>query len=388
MSEAVETLSTLLVTTATRVRLYGRDHPVTRRAMNDFLSLHKGMTDGGAPLRFYISGEEIFFNEQVLPQSLGGIASLARRLSSKGIGFLELKPGLGPDELLDFCGDLVEPGGAVKSHSNIQLGDVKYISKGAGPVGGDLEAARILEPAGTLEEGVSAETRELDLLYQHVKEHLEVRVQNFEALVLSFLSRFARQFNPLVNLAELQRHHKYTSLHATNVANLSIGLGLGLGLDKKDIFDIGLAALLHDTGKNFVPKKILEKPGQLTAQEWDVVRQHPAEGARFLLKQKRVNRLSVVVAFEHHLHYHGGGGYPKCKPPRRPCLASQLVSIADTFDALFSSRSYHRKYDIMSAIEIITDCSGFNYNPWLVDVFSRYITMNLESVEDKMFKQA
>lgn len=387
MSDSIETLSTLLVTTATRVRMYSRGHPITRRACIDFFSLFRRLTGADGVLKFFISGEEIFFNQQALPQSLGGVNSLARRLSAKGVGYLELRPGLTEEEFMDFCAELGDPaGGPIHSRVNIQLGEIKYSSKEKDA--SELEAARVREPSGDRTDEVSAETQELSLLYQHLKEHLEVRVQNFEQVVLSFLARFARQFNPLMNLAEIRQHHKYTSLHATNVANLCIGLGLGLGLEKKEVFHIGVAALLHDTGKTFVPEKILSKPGKLNQEEWEIIRRHPAEGARFLLKQKKMDHLAVVAAFEHHLHYHGGGGYPVCRPPRRPSAVAQLVAIADTFDALFGARSYHKKYDIMSALEILNDSAGVNYNPWLVDTFSRYITMNLESFEDKMFKQA
>jgi HD-GYP domain-containing protein (c-di-GMP phosphodiesterase class II) len=372
-----EALCTLFMTTATRCRLYGVKHPVTRTVGRDFMRHYEQVTGGGRPLKIVVSGDELFVSDQALPLRIGAVGALAKRLSSRGVGFLELRAGLSLDELLAFCAEFADPaGGPVRSQAHIQLGEARYIPKGyVNPI----EALRVQEAGGDRRDDVGEEVRELEMLYRHVKEHLEVRVQNFEQLVVAFLSRFAKQFNPLMNLAELKQHHKFTYIHSTNVANLVIGMGMGLGLEKRDIFDLGMAALLHDVGKRFVPDKVLEKPGQLSRDEWDLIQKHPSEGARFLLKQKKVNHLSVVVAFEHHLHYQGGGGYPRCKPPRRPCMASQLVALADSFDALFSQRSYHRRYDIMEALEIINDASGFNYNPWLVDVFNRYITIHMDT---------
>jgi len=374
-----ETLCTLFMTTATRCRLYGVKHPVTLTVAKDFMRHYQELTAAGRPLKIVVSGDELFVNDEALPLRVGAVGALAKRLASRGIGFLELRAGLSLDELLAFCVEFADTsGGSVKSQSHIQLGEARYVPKGyVNPI----EAMRVQEAVGDRRDEVGEEVRELEMLYRHVKEHLEVRVQNFEQLVVAFLGRFARQFNPLMNLAELKQHHKFTYIHSTNVANLVIGLGLGLGLEKRDVFDLGMAALLHDVGKRFIPEKVLEKPGQLNREEWDLIQKHPAEGSRFLLKQKKVNHLAVVVAFEHHLHYHGGGGYPRCKPPRRPCMPSQMVALADSFDALFSQRSYHRRYEILEALELINDASGFNYNPWLVDVFNRYITMSLDPAE-------
>ena len=372
-----ETLCTLFMTTTTRCRLYGVKHPVTLAVGRDFMRHYEQLTTGGRPLKMVVSGDELFVNDQALPLKVGAVGALAKRFSLRGIGFIELRAGLSLDELLAFCADFADPSsGSVRSQSHVQLGEARYVPKGyVNPI----EALRVQESAGDRRDEVGEEVRELEMLYRHAKEHLEVRVQNFEQLVVAFLARFARQFNPLMNLAELKQHHKFTYLHSSNVANLVIGLGLGLGLEKRDIFDLGMAALLHDVGKRFVPEAILEKPGPLTREEWDLVQKHPSEGARFLLKQKKVNRTAVVVAFEHHLHYHGGGGYPRCHPPRRPCMHSQLVALADSFDALFSQRSYHRRYEILEALELLNDAAGFNYNPWMVDVFNRYITMSLDS---------
>jgi len=142
---------------------------------------------------------------------------------------------------------------------------------------------------------------------------------------------------------------------------------------------MGVAALLHDIGKNFVPEGILNKPAKLTDEEWKVIRLHPVEGARILLRQSDVSHLAVVVAYEHHMHFGGSGGYPRST--KRPSLQSQLVAVADTFDALFGKRSYHRRYDVVEALEVLQADAGTVYNPELVDEFCRYVTTSLEEAE-------
>jgi len=97
------------------------------------------------------------------------------------------------------------------------------------------------------------------------------------------------------------------------------------------------------------------------------------------LQQPNVSHQAVVVAYEHHMHYNGLGGYPSSN--RRPTKAAQLVAITDTYDALFGNRSYHDRFDIVEALEILNCDSGTVYSPDLVDHFTRFVNVNLDSLE-------
>lgn len=381
MIKNIEKLGTLFLNTISRIRLYGMDHPFTRKSAMEFVKLFEEIISDYKVFKFIISGDSIVFNDQVLPQDFISSYIFARKLTSCGIGFLEIKEGLSIDEFLNFCKEIAHyPKEKILTKSHISIGEVhftKILFKE------NIEDLSIKEYKGDLEEEVKDEVKELELLHRHIKEHFEVKVKNFEYLALSFLKNFAKKSNILFNVANIKQHHKYTYLHSANVSNLVIGIGMALGLDKKDVFQFGLAALLHDLGKMFVPESILSKKSSLTEEEWEVVKRHPIEGSRLLLKQRNIPPIAVVVSFEHHIHFNGIGGYPKCNPPRKPCAVSQLVSIADCFDALFAIRSYHNRYDILSALEIVQDCSGSLYNPYLVDLFSKFINISIEEgIED------
>ncbi len=372
----IEKFCTLFLTSISRTKLYGTEHNFTKKSANEFLKIFEREAGIKGKVEMIISDEIVTFNGIQIQLALGSPHTLSKKLSERGIGFLEMRAGLGMEEFLDFCRQLA--GGQkerVKNSKNISLGLSRVSPKSFNE---QLEAIRVMETLGEKEEELKDEIREMEILHKHMKEHMEVKVQNFEQIALLFLKKFSRQSNLFLNLANIKQHHKYTFFHSANVTNIVIGMGIALGLDKKEVFQMGLSALLHDVGKMFIPSEILNKKEKLTAGEWEVIKSHPYEGARFLLKQKNMGNLPVVVAFEHHIHYTGLGGYPTCKPPRKPCNASQLVSIADCFDALFSIRSYHEKYDILSALEIIQDSAGSIYNPWLVDLFSKYITLNIE----------
>jgi len=376
MITSIEKLSTLFLTTISRCKLYGKDHPFTRKAGIEFVNFFKNIILELKIFKLILNKDNLILNESFLPTGQGPISILARKISSCGIGFLEIKDGLDLEEFLDFCKEVSNyPKEKIKSKSHISLGEIHFKPEFSKE---NIEDISIKEYKGNMEGSTPEEIKELEILHQHIKEHFEVKVQNFEYITLSFLKNFTRKSNIFLNLANLKEHHKYTYLHSANVSNLVIGVGMALGLNKKDVFQFGLSALLHDLGKIFIPEKILSKPSKLTQEEWDIVKKHPIEGARLLIKQKNLPPACSVVAFEHHIHFDGVGGYPKCKPPRKPCALSQLISICDCFDALFAKRSYHSRYDILEALSIIQDSSGSLYNPYLVDIFSKFINISIE----------
>lgn len=378
----LEKLCTLLLTCISRCKLYGVEHQFTTRAGMEFLKLFEEKIKEIFNFKLIFSNESIIFNGHNISMA-GALSILVKRFSSCGIGYLELRKDLNIEELLNFCNEIANyPREKIKTKKNIILGELHFSPKYASE---DLEDMSIKEYKGNLEGEVRDEVKELEILHKHIREHFEVRVKNFEYITLSFLKNFAKKTNIFLNIANLKGHNKYTYLHSANVSNLVIGIGMALELDKKDIYQFGIAALLHDIGKVFIPESILNKPSRLSQEEWEVVKRHPLEGARLLLKQKNVPSACVVVSFEHHVHFNGLGGYPKCNPPRKPCALSQLVSICDCFDALFAKRSYHNRYDILNALSIVQDSAGSIYNPYLVDIFSKFINLSLEEGTNEKF---
>lgn len=379
MIETIGKLSTLFLTTISRCKLYGIEHPFARRAGIEFIRVFENTISETRVFKLILKEDNVILNGYILSQGKESINILARKFSFCGIGFLEIKDGLNIDEFLNFCKEISSyPKEKIKSKEHISLGEIHFQPKFSRE---NIEDMSIKEYKGNLESDVPDEVKELEILHQHIKEHFEVKAKNFESITLSFLQNFSKKSNIFLNMANLKEHHKYTYLHSANVSNLVIAIGMALGVDKKEVFQFGLSALLHDLGKTFIPESILSKPSRLTPEEWDIVKKHPVEGARLLVKQKNLPPLAAVVAFEHHMHFNGMAGYPKCVPPRKPCAVSQLVSICDCFDALFAKRSYHNKYDILEALSIIQDSSGSLYNPYLVDIFSKFITLSIEDTE-------
>jgi HD-GYP domain-containing protein (c-di-GMP phosphodiesterase class II) len=145
-----------------------------------------------------------------------------------------------------------------------------------------------------------------------------------------------------------------------------------LGFRGDHLHDIGVASLLHDVGKIFVPEEILNKPGALTPEERRTIETHTVKGARYLMGIEEIPKLAVLAALEHHQKY-DGNGYPSIKGGWTPNITSQMISVADVFDAMRSRRSYQEPIPQSKIEGVLTKGSGTSFNPVLVDRFLKMI---------------
>ena len=172
----------------------------------------------------------------------------------------------------------------------------------------------------------------------------------------------------MLPMADLKRHDEYTFIHTVNVGILAAGLAEAVGLDAAAVQDITLSALLHDVGKKKTPLEVLNKAGKLEEDEMRIVRRHPADGARILFDTPGVPDIAAVIAFEHHIHL-DGSGYPHVRPGYRPHLGSQIVQLADVFDALRTHRPYRKALPLTKTLEILGKGGGDHYDRELLAVF-------------------
>jgi HD-GYP domain-containing protein (c-di-GMP phosphodiesterase class II) len=145
-----------------------------------------------------------------------------------------------------------------------------------------------------------------------------------------------------------------------------------MGFTGEHLHQIGVASLLHDVGKVFIPEGILNKAGKLTDEERKIMETHSLKGARYLMGVEGIPKLSVLAALEHHLKY-DGSGYPSIKGGWRPNIVSQIITVADVFDAMRSKRSYQEAHPVEFIANVLTKGSGKSFNPDLVSHFLKMI---------------
>jgi HD-GYP domain-containing protein (c-di-GMP phosphodiesterase class II) len=166
----------------------------------------------------------------------------------------------------------------------------------------------------------------------------------------------------------LKSHDEYSYTHSVNVAMLTVAIATSIGVSHEALHEIGLAALLHDVGKELIPLEILLKPGKLDDDEWIVVNRHGRDGARILAATEGIGDLPPIVSFEHHLAYHDE---LRTDPDWRPHLASSIVCIADVYDALRSERPYRAGMAPDKSMKIMQEDVGRLFDPDLFEGFFR-----------------
>ena len=131
---------------------------------------------------------------------------------------------------------------------------------------------------------------------------------------------------------------------------------------------LGTGALLHDVGKLTIDRDVLNKPGSLTPEEWQSMRDHPVSGARMVTRVPGLDRSAVICVLEHHMGF-DGAGYPEPPSPGRQHLASRIVAVADAYDAMTSRRSYSEARAQEEAMRLIVESAGHGLDPALVRLF-------------------
>ncbi len=160
-----------------------------------------------------------------------------------------------------------------------------------------------------------------------------------------------------------------TGRHSYRVTEYTLILAKNFGVPQPDLGNMAKGALLHDIGKIGVPDHILLKPGKLTDDEYEIMRKHPVYGYNLLKRLKFLEQAAEVV-LSHHENF-DGTGYPHKISGKQIPLGARIFSVVDTFDAMTTGRSYRGAISYEEAIDLITQSSGNQFDPDVVDVFIR-----------------
>lgn len=168
-------------------------------------------------------------------------------------------------------------------------------------------------------------------------------------------------------LAALNIRDTETEGHSERVAAYTMAMATRLGLSAQELHAIELGALLHDIGKIGVPDSILYKPGPLTPEEWEVMKQHPVIGYQMCVKVEALRPAAPIVL--HHHERWDGKGYPHGLAGEAIPLGARIFAIADALDAMTSDRPYRKALSFAQARDEIVRCSGQQFDPHMVELF-------------------
>jgi putative nucleotidyltransferase with HDIG domain len=172
-------------------------------------------------------------------------------------------------------------------------------------------------------------------------------------------------------LVRLAHKDDYTAEHTRGVALRAVQVGEELGLAPVRLRELAVGGLLHDVGKLAVPNEILQKPGALTDDEFDVIKRHPEAGAE-LVRELGFSSQVAKLVLDHHERL-DGSGYPRGLGAPDLDIETRIMAVCDVFDALLSQRVYRDAWTLEDALDLITREAGTKFDPACVDALERVI---------------
>jgi len=165
----------------------------------------------------------------------------------------------------------------------------------------------------------------------------------------------------------LEERDAYTQGHSSRVTEYALRMAKEMHLSKDQMRALQIGGSLHDIGKIGIPEEVLSKPTKLTDEEWRIMREHPEKGARMIEPLSFLSQEKVLI--RHHHERWDGKGYPAGLAGEEIPLLSRVLSVADAFDSMTSTRSYRKRMKLEVAIEQLEVNKGTQFDPRIVDVF-------------------
>ncbi|MBI4778466.1 HD-GYP domain-containing protein [Candidatus Desantisbacteria bacterium] len=178
----------------------------------------------------------------------------------------------------------------------------------------------------------------------------------------------------LLNLIDIRTHDEYTFAHSINVCVLAILMGIKKRLEKEELEEIGLGGMLHDLGKIKIHHEILNKPGRLTKEEIDTMKQHPTFGYELLCFDQEIGSIPREIAYQHHEQY-DGGGYPRGLRGKEIHQHAIIASLADVYDALTTDRPYRKRFLPHDAMRVLITDTDSKFSQESIRLFLEYMSI-------------
>lgn len=246
------------------------------------------------------------------------------------------------------------------------------------------EQAMFISQAKGYKEGMSAIVSSSDFNFwddMALNSFAEVLAKRHSQIGINFEEELVHKFNheEIMNHTHLMEmvtslagaidaKDPYTKGHSTSVSRYAEALARAVNLPENEVERIKIGALLHDVGKIGIPESVLKKPGKLTDEEWEIMKQHPTIGAEKVLAPNEALRDLIPIVKYHHERI-DGRGYPEGLKGNEIPLEARIVSVADAYHALVSDRPYRKGMTIEKACAILREGAGVQWDSDLVRQF-------------------
>ena len=210
------------------------------------------------------------------------------------------------------------------------------------------------------------EIAQLGSNFNHMAENIESLVRKLKHALRQNQELFLETIRTLA--AAIDAKDPYTKGHSERVSAYSMAIARHLGLGFDDVFHVRIAAILHDVGKLGIKDGILNKPGGLTDEEYEIMRRHPGIGAQIMAPISKLK--SIIPGIRNHHETWDGKGYPDKLEGEQIPMVARIIGVADTFDAMTTHRPYQNAMPLATVTEKMRSMAGTRFDPVVLDAFS------------------
>jgi HD-GYP domain-containing protein (c-di-GMP phosphodiesterase class II) len=342
-----------LYAAAQTLRLYPLENETVQRALGELQKAVAAVLQHEGLVVLRVAEDFLFLNDARLRMDLssyGAFSQVRRVLSRHGVGEVDIEEGVTSGEWAAFLSLLLRsdvPAGDVAPYERfierLQQSPVEHIR--TGPEQPGREPDEDLSDSAAREAAKRTYAQSVNVARQvltDVRLGRAVNVRRVKRAVQAIVDQVLNNEQMMFGMTTLRDFDEYTFTHCVNVCIFSIVIGQRLALTKQQLYELGIAALFHDIGKQRVGAELINKAEGLSDDEWDRMQRHTTEGLLVLFSMHGFGEVPwrpMLVAYEHHMKL-DLSGYPKNTRPRSPTLFSRIVSVADGFEAGTARRSY------------------------------------------------
>ena len=365
-SQGAQRVAMLLTASIKSVMLYPQAHPAVRQPLQELAGILADMLQERPEIHLGVVEGAFFLESRLIVSPNAAVAAFAERLNKKEIAALTIYAGVTQDDLFRFATLLASR----ETTADLLPGELEKYGIRTIRLGVDQPVY-----GGAADEAGTAPSRcYFDALNAVRDTMLEVESgriptgDRINGVVDNMVSVTMKDHTTLLGLAMIKDYDNYTFSHSVNVGILALTLGSYLGMDRDALRDVNTAGLLHDIGKTRIDKAIINKPGKLSAEEFELMKKHPEEGSEIISKMKDIHPQVAEAVLGHHMKYNRTG-YPEWASQRSFGRFAELVAVADCYDAITTLRTYNVPTCPKAAIDTMRKLSGTALNGELVEQF-------------------
>jgi len=357
---------------------YPVGHPMVVQRLKELDDAVRAHLRQQSPVRIDVVRGDVHLDGVAFPSDAQVTGQVIQDLLAMGVQSIHISEGIEPRELhavAQFLWEVKERDSGESIEAQLSARGVRHVSLGRlVPLDTRWRAQQWPEaPTGPLDPEYAQSLMLARQTFEQVASGKPLKAATIRDLVQLLMFKVARSNAALGQILAVKQYENLTYVHSVNVSMLSMLLGRRVGLDEDTLAALVEAALLHDIGKTRIPLEVVKKPGALDKHERKLMESHTTFGAEILVQLDGLRPLTPVIALEHHRTVRGFG-YPDLGDGVVPHPMSQIVSVADIYEAITGARTYQAPTPPERACLILARIAGDKLNTALVKTFVNAVT--------------